>query len=44
MHNYGSPNASKTSSAKLALALDGHETDDDYIVSMKHVDTLPKNG
>ena len=27
MHNYGSPNASKTSSGKLALALDGHETD-----------------
>ncbi len=44
MHNYGSPNASKTSSAKLALALDGHETDDDYIVSMKHVDTLPRMG
>jgi len=44
MHNYGSPNASKTSSAKLALALDGRETDDDYIVSMKHVDTLPRMG
>jgi Bifunctional DNA primase/polymerase, N-terminal len=44
MHNYGSPNASKTSSAKLALALDGYETNDDYIVSMKHVDTLPRMG
>jgi hypothetical protein len=44
MHNYGSPNAGKTNSGKISLALDGHETDDDYIVSMKHVDTVPRMG
>jgi hypothetical protein len=44
MHNYGSPNAGKTNSGKISLGLDGHETDDDYIVSMKQVDTLARMG
>ena len=41
---YGPPNSTKSSSGKIILAFDGHEEDDDYIVSMAQVDTLARMG
>ena len=44
MHFYGPPNSTKSSTGKVVLAVDGHETDDDYIISMSQVDTLARLG
>jgi len=41
---YGKPNAGKTSSGRIVLAVDGHERDDDYNVNMAHVDTTARFG
>jgi hypothetical protein len=41
---YGKPNAGKTSSGRIVLAIDGHEKDDDYNVNMAHVDTTARFG
>jgi hypothetical protein len=44
MHLYGKPNASKSTSGRIILAIDGHEKDDDYNVNMGHVDSIPRLG
>lgn len=41
---YGPPNSTKSSTGEVILAFDGHEKDDDYIVSMAQVDTLARMG
>jgi hypothetical protein len=41
---YGKPNAGKTSSGRIVLAIDGHEQDDDFNVNMAHVDTTARFG
>jgi hypothetical protein len=41
---HGKPNASKSSSGRIVLAIDGHEKDDDYNVNMAHVDTIARFG
>ena len=43
-HLYGKPNASKSTSGRIGLAIDGHEEDDDYNVNMAHVDTTARFG
>jgi hypothetical protein len=44
MDLYGKPNASKSTSGKLVLAIDAHEKDDDYNVNMGHVDSIARLG
>jgi len=44
MHLYGKPNASKSSTGRIILAIDGHEKDDDYNVNMGHVDNIARLG
>ncbi|MFL6454622.1 MAG: hypothetical protein ACJ71L_11565, partial [Nitrososphaeraceae archaeon] len=44
MHLYGKLNASKSTSGKIVLAIDGHERDDDYNVNMGHVDSIARLG
>jgi hypothetical protein len=41
---YGKPNASKSTSGKIILAIDGHEKDDDYNVNIGHVDSTARLG
>jgi len=41
---YGNPNASKSTSGKIVLAIDGHEKDDNYNVNISHVDTIARLG
>jgi hypothetical protein len=41
---YGYPNASKSTSGRIILAIDGHDKDDDYNVNMAHVDTIARLG
>ena len=41
---YGKPNASKSTSGKIVLAMDGHETDDSYNVNLAHVDSIAMLG
>jgi hypothetical protein len=41
---YGKPNAGKSTSGRIILAIDGHEQDDDYNVNMAHVDTTARFG
>jgi hypothetical protein len=40
---YGNPNATKTASGRIGLAIDGHENDDDLIAGTQ-VDTKPRLG
>jgi hypothetical protein len=44
MDLHGKPNAGKTTSGRIILAIDGHEKDDDYNVNMAHVDTTARFG
>jgi hypothetical protein len=44
MHLYGKPNASKSTSGRIILAIDGHGKDDDYNVNMGHVDSIARLG
>ena len=44
MHLYGKPNASKSTSGKIILAIDGHEKDGDYNVNIGHVDSIARLG
>jgi hypothetical protein len=44
MHLYGKPNASKSTSGRIILAIDAHEKDDDYNVNMGHVDSTARLG
>jgi hypothetical protein len=41
---YGKPNASKSTSGKIILAIDGHEKADDYNVNIGHVDSTARLG
>jgi hypothetical protein len=41
---HGNPNAGKTSSGRIVLAIDAHEKDDDYNVNMGHVDSIARLG
>lgn len=44
VHLYGKPNASKSTSGKIVLAIDGHENDDNYNVNLAHVDSIARLG
>jgi len=44
VHLYGKPNASKSTSGKIILAMDGHHNDDDYNVNVAHADTIARLG
>jgi hypothetical protein len=44
MHPYGSSNAGKSSSGKIVLAADGNENNDDFNLSISHIDTIARFG
>lgn len=44
MDLYGKPNASKSTSGKIILAIDGHDKEEEYSVNMGHVDTIARLG
>jgi hypothetical protein len=44
MYLYGKPNASKSTSGRIALAIDRHHKDDNYNVNLAHVDTIARLG
>lgn len=41
---YGNPNTTNTISGIIALAINGHEKDDDYLISGTQADTIPRLG
>lgn len=41
---YGKPNAGKSTSGLVILALDGHETDYEFVINMGHVDSIARLG
>jgi hypothetical protein len=41
---YGNSNATKTASGRIGLAVNGHEKDDDYLISGTQADTIPRMG
>ena len=44
LHLYGSPNAGKTNTGKIILALDGHHEDPEYNKKISDIDTIAKLG
>jgi hypothetical protein len=41
---HGYPNATRTKTGKIGLAIDAREDDDDYDINMAHIDTTPRFG
>ena len=44
MHFYGNSNSGKSSSGKIILAADGNENNDDFNLSVGHIDTIARFG
>ena len=43
-HFYGFPNATKSNSDKIGLAIDGHQDDPDFILNIGRIDTIARLG
>jgi hypothetical protein len=44
LHFYGFPNATKSNSGKIGLAIDGHQDDPDFLLNMSRIDTIARLG
>jgi hypothetical protein len=44
IHLHGNPNTGKSSSGLIGLAFDGNETNEDFVLNMKYIDTLARFG
>lgn len=44
LHPYGNPNTGKTTSGIIGLAFDGNETNQDFVLNMKYIDSLARFG
>ena len=44
MHLHGNPNTGKSSSGLIGLGFDGNESNEDFILNLKHIDSLARFG
>ena len=44
LHFYGFPNATKSNTGKIILAIDGHHNDTDYLLNFSRIDTVARLG
>ena len=44
LHFYGFPNATKSNSDKIGLAIDGHQDDPDFLLNLSRIDTIARLG
>ena len=44
LHFYGFPNATKSNTGKIILAIDGHHDDTEYLLNFSRIDTVARLG
>ena len=44
LHFYGFPNATKSNTGKIILAIDGHHDDPDFLLNISRIDTIARLG